>query len=288
MDKIKKIYQHNGTGWGDAIPIGTDAKYVDVTDEGSSVPLNNLIKDMTQEELQEFLGKLPSGIPADYVKKSGDTMTGPLKINGHDNTEASISTTNDGSNLDIGWDYSNYEGAVLGLRSINFPTDTDKGAFSLYANRDGSRSILTGKPNGDLTWDDKYVFVTNEKWTDDKETNNTTDTWIPVWKGDVLQHRVIPTNANSSCTKYGSVWTSGGISLYRRGNAVLVNGDPTLSATTARTQFATIPEGFRPCGTVYVPINSTTDYLIFSTNGSVQVNARSAGTMWFSGSWVVN
>ena len=127
------------------------------------------------------------------------------------------------------------------------------------------------------------------KFTWDAETNNTADSWILVTKDyTTIQHRVLPSNANVSLTKYGSVWTGGSITLYRRGNVVMVTGAPTFSATSERTRIGTIPSGFIPVGTAYVQINGSTDYLLFNSDGSVQINNRAAGTVWFSGCYAVN
>lgn len=126
----------------------------------------------------------------------------------------------------------------------------------------------------ELTWD----------W----RTNNTTDTWIPVFAGTAIQHRAIPANGVAPVEKYGSVWVSGGIYVQRRGNTVFVNGDPEFSQTWSRTRIGTIPSGFRPVGTAYCSINGEVDYLLFNTDGSVQINARGAGRIWFSGTWVID
>lgn len=119
---------------------------------------------------------------------------------------------------------------------------------------------------------------------------NTTDTWIPVWcdGSNILQHRVIPSNADSNCIKFGNIWTDGAITLKRRGNIVQVDGTPVLSAVNARSQIATIPAGFRPVDTAYVQINGINDFLLFNPNGTVQCNARGTGRIYFSGTWAVD
>lgn len=78
------------------------------------------------------------------------------------------------------------------------------------------------------------------------------------------------------------------VRMYRRGNTVQVNGNPTLSAISSRTRIATIPEGFRTVGTAYAQINGSTDYLIFQAGGAVFANGRPAGTIYFSGSSIKN
>ena len=42
------------------------------------------------------------------------------------------------------------------------------------------------------------------KYTWDIGTNNTTDTWVPVFTGNTIQHRVIPTQLNSWASNPGS------------------------------------------------------------------------------------
>lgn len=85
MDKIKKIYQHNGTDWGDAIPIGVDAEYVDgatttpTTNTIAKFDLNNHMNsaDMTSSEISNFIAGLDvSGGPTnttqdDWVVEQG-------------------------------------------------------------------------------------------------------------------------------------------------------------------------------------------------------------------------
>lgn len=127
------------------------------------------------------------------------------------------------------------------------------------------------------------------KFTWDANTENTTDSWILVTKDyTTIQHRVLPSNADASLTKYGSVWTGGNINLHRRGNLVLVTGNPTFSKTTARVQIGTIPSGFIPADTAYIIWNGTTEYMLFNPNGTVQINATGAGRKYFSGCYAVN
>ena len=134
----------------------------------------------------------------------------------------------------------------------------------------------------------KIVNWSGFKYTWDINTANTTDTWVPVMVNDSIQHRSIPNSSDVSLEKYGSVWTSGGIGLYRREHLVFVSGAPTFSATSGRTRIGTIPSGFIPRATAYIKINGTTDYLLFNPDGSVQINQRSAGTVWFSGCYAVS
>lgn len=72
MKKIKEIYQHNGTDWGDAIPIGTDAEYVDITEDNINPTPNKLAvfdssarmnsTDMTSAEIDSFIDSIGESI----------------------------------------------------------------------------------------------------------------------------------------------------------------------------------------------------------------------------------
>lgn len=119
-------------------------------------------------------------------------------------------------------------------------------------------------------------------YTWDISTNNTDDTWVPVFRERTIQHRFIPTNANASASKYGSSWQSGNILFFRRGNTVFVTGDPKFAAISARQRIGTIPDGLRPPGTAYAWLNGTSNYLIFQADGQIIMNATSAATYWFS------
>lgn len=95
-------------------------------------------------------------------------------------------------------------------------------------------------------------------------------------------------DAQTSCEKYGSVWTSGGISVYRRGRTVFCVGDPKLSAVSARTRIGTIPAGYRPVNTAYAINTNLSTYMLFYSDGQILTGgAQSATTVWFSTSWVI-
>lgn len=130
MEKIKEIYQHNGTDWGDAIPIGTDAEYVDGLDDVIDLSIKN------------------------KVDKSGDTMTGSLYFSGANNQYVGLLINNYGENLDCGWDYGN-GGAGMALRSPNFGTSSQHGEFDIYARSQADEAYtkhLIGKADGTLSW----------------------------------------------------------------------------------------------------------------------------------------
>lgn len=128
------------------------------------------------------------------------------------------------------------------------------------------------------------------KYTWDVSTNNTSDTWIPVFTGNTIQHRVMPSNGNANATNTKTnIWTGGSINFYRRGNIVLVNGDPKFAKLTTRETVGTIPQGFRPVNTAYAIMNGAKNYLIFNTNGTIQTGdiTTAAAQYWFSSAYAV-
>lgn len=66
MEKIKEIYQHNGTDWGDAIPIGTEAEYVDGLDD----KIENVL-DIGQENADLIADDLTNTLTLDSSYFSG-------------------------------------------------------------------------------------------------------------------------------------------------------------------------------------------------------------------------
>lgn len=59
--------------------------------------------------------------------------------------------------VDIGWNYTNRDGAYLGLRSVDY--SRKPGAFDIGA-RDGTNScVLTGKPDGTLSWGGQKILI---------------------------------------------------------------------------------------------------------------------------------
>lgn len=84
--------------------------------------------------------------------------------------EFSFKPTENGTNVDVGWDYAAKHGAGLGLRSIGF--SSNPGAFSLYArNSAGTTAALNGTPAGVLTWNSRRVVTsTNSTAVGDAST----------------------------------------------------------------------------------------------------------------------
>ena len=85
----------------------------------------------------------------------------------------------------------------------------------------------------------------------------------------------------TTATKYGNVWQSGSINIYKRGGIVTVkmNGVAT-SSISARTQIATVPEGFRPSTEIGAPIDGSNVWWFVDSSGLLKVNATSARVSW--------
>lgn len=98
---------------------------------------------------------------------SGGTMTGATYIKSPYNASRIYSfgkptpDSNDNlTNIDIGWNYENGDGAGIGLRSADFQgngTPNDAGCFAIYAKSGTTVINLTGRIDGSLTWGKKTV-----------------------------------------------------------------------------------------------------------------------------------
>ena len=130
--------------------------------------------------------------------------------------------------------------------------------------------------------------VFNLKW--ETATNNTTDTWVPVFRSGAVQHRVIPNDATVNATKTNSTaWTGGTITCYRKGNCCTVKFSGVAHPQiTSRTTIGTIPSGFRPPNEVEVimtnvtsagGVNSAVKFLL-ETNGEIRIDPTNANTVW--------
>lgn len=143
--------------------------------------------DMSQEELLEFLSKLPAGTPVNFVKKTGDTMTGSLYFSGANNQLVGLLINNDGENFDCGWDYGN-GGAGIALRSPNFGASSQHGEFDIYARSQADEAYtkhLIGKADGTLYWGGNHIPTIVEEeisfsgdvWNYRKWSNGLVDFW---------------------------------------------------------------------------------------------------------------
>ena len=96
-----------------------------------------------------------------YLPLSGGTMTGSI-LYVNNGKVFSIGKTEVG-NVDLGWNWVNREGAGLGLRSTDH--HSNPGEFILFARDANNACSLTGKPGGNLTWDDKEIERVSAKGT---------------------------------------------------------------------------------------------------------------------------
>ena len=92
---------------------------------------------------------------------------------------------------------------------------------------------------------------------------------------------------SSTCTLVSSVATSGTITCRKRGNVVTIEGAVTIVKTTARTKMATIPTGYRPANTFYSILTDKATLVVANVNGDLQVDARAAGNIWFTFTYVI-
>lgn len=93
-----------------------------------------------------------------YVNVSGDTMTGNLTINGGDfyikggssgNRTFGFKRTNSNHNIDVGWDWTNTDGAGAWFRNVE---DSNPGEFGFFARNSSGYAQLRGRPDGTFQW----------------------------------------------------------------------------------------------------------------------------------------
>lgn len=94
--------------------------------------------------------------------------------------------------------------------------------------------------------------------------------------------KVEKTSQSTDVTKTNSsVWQSGEIRLYKRSNIVTLKFNATVfGATSTRTDFATIPEAYRPITETGGMFDSSTTWFFVRPNGTVATNQAAAGTRW--------
>lgn len=98
------------------------------------------------DRLNTFLGKVRDEIP---VKLSDLT---DLTLTGKDNRKFEINMTNEGTNMDLRWNWANGDGAGAFFRS-----SSSDGSFGIQARNSAGEPILMGYPNGTLTWNNKNI-----------------------------------------------------------------------------------------------------------------------------------
>lgn len=83
-----------------------------------------------------------------YLPLSGGTVTGSIQY--VDNGKVFAIGHSGAGNVDLGWNWVNREGAVIGLKSADHLKNP--GEFSLFARDSANSCNLNGKPDGTLTW----------------------------------------------------------------------------------------------------------------------------------------
>ena len=99
----------------------------------------------------------------------------------------------------------------------------------------------------------------------------------------------VDTYSAVTATKVGNYYSSGTVVAYKRSGVVTVKVNGlALSALSARTTVAKLPEGYRPPTQSYGIINSSTAYFVVETNGDVKFNAGSAQTVYSNVTYVAS
>lgn len=140
------------TAAGNAITTGG----LTVTGE-TSVPTANEGNSSNAIASTEFVAKSISAevtrADGKYLPLSGGTMTGSIQY--VDNGKVFAIGNAALGNVDLGWNWVNREGAVLGLRSADH---LKHGEFSLIARDSANSCSLDGKPDGTLTWNSQPLL----------------------------------------------------------------------------------------------------------------------------------
>lgn len=120
--------------------------------------------------------------------------------------------------------------------------------------------------------------------TDDHGTNNTTDTWVPVYTGSKIQHRVIPTTIagtteQSYTRNHASVSYTENLRCWRFGNVITLGGYFSCSGNiAANTLLYTLPS---PKFVIYFTAKHETQNRMYNfnlqTNGQLKTNEAIAG-----------
>lgn len=98
-----------------------------------------------------------------------------------------------------------------------------------------------------------------------------------------ILNEVLPSEENlysASATPSGAYWSSGSITVYRRGKmGMLKLNGANISALSTRTMIATVPSAFSAMVETSGKIDGTsTDFFI--TGNEIRLNASSAGQKW--------
>ena len=104
------------------------------------------------EQIEEFKTKLEEKIAGKVDK----TQTG------YNDRVFEVAMNNDNKNVDMGWNWTNGDGAGCAFRSAEFATEAEKGAFVFFARKaTGSNPSLMGQTDGTLKWNNKNLDTYN-------------------------------------------------------------------------------------------------------------------------------
>ena len=153
------------------------------------------------------------------------------------------------------WQIGNYDGDELRFVRVtkaNIDSGTNETAVNIQIDANGK---FTGTAQNAITWNGV---------TDDHNTNNTTDTWIPVYNGSKVQHRVISAQLNtyitgdgySGCCSAKNCDTITYIKCIRIGQLVICNFALAFnSERTGEVAWVALNSNFRPARTLYFNVN---------------------------------
>ena len=88
----------------------------------------------------------------EYLPLSGGTMTGNVFWN----AETGFGIRHNGTNVDVGWSYSNHTGAGIGFRKVDY-AGMNPGGFTLFARDAANSAELDAFADGRLQWVGNYV-----------------------------------------------------------------------------------------------------------------------------------
>ena len=169
-----------------------------------------------------------ASIVGNYLPLTGGTLTGDLFFAGYNNRKFGLKLTAagtgqpTGTNIDVGWDWENKDGAGAYFRSSD--AGTQAGDFGIFA-RDayGTEHTLRGKYDGTLTWGNANVL----------------------------------TSANIKTINGQSIYGTGNIVVGGGGSAYLPLAGGTMTGPIALTQGVSISSGGNPL-LVYRPSGFST------------------------------
>lgn len=140
------------------------------------------LKKLDYNGLQTLVTAIKSYMRDNYLSLTGGTIDGQIllksptgKLVGFQLSSNDPEASSYRTNLDIGWNWVNKDGAGLGLRSVDHNSD-NPGGFSLYARNSTNDCYLEGFPSGVLKWGGYNVItsaggyingnthITNARW----------------------------------------------------------------------------------------------------------------------------